>query len=463
MPLLRAATRLFAGDGLAAGRFVNAMLGGTGVVLMYGIVRRALSALPLGRPFSAEDIGWASTVAAAGLALSYGYWVQGSDVEAYAAAIVALLSTVRLLLAYRARPNLERALAVGVLLGLSVLSHLTHILLTPFVAMWLWTHAPSPRAKLGHTALALVTGGLLTLGLYAWAAFGVRHYHDLPSALAWVMTAQHGFFYGGGAYRVADAVYGLAKTMVWSPYLYEADAQKLIGQLLLGLLPLSALAVLVGLRGRAIPDLEWRLLAVWVVPYALLGLLFFGSDTERWVFILPALWLLAAVALALSPSRTWRASLLLAYLGATNLYTGLLPAHRDAGGVRARAETVAEMLREGDLVIFPGHSWDEYVSFYAPSKVEPFPVSYYAARDGLDACWRRLDKELSEARARSGRVFALRLFDDDDADPRGFDELTQLGLGKTALRDEVRARSSPVTLDARDGLQVVRLDPRPSP
>src|SRR4051794_31921880 len=124
LPLLRAATRLLGGDGLSAGRIVNAMLGGSGVVLMYGITRRALSQLPLGRPFSAADIRFASTFAAAGLAVSYGYWIQGADVEAYAAAMVAMLSTVRLCVAYRARPTISRAIGIGVLLGVSVLCHL---------------------------------------------------------------------------------------------------------------------------------------------------------------------------------------------------------------------------------------------------------------------------------------------------------------------------------------------------
>src|SRR5581483_3808205 len=164
MPILRTATRLTADDGLRAGRLLDALLGGSGVVLMYGIARRALSFLPLGRPFSTDDLRFVATAAAAGLAVSYGYWIQGADVEAYALALVALLSTVRLALAYRARPTAFRALATGALLGVAVLCHLSHVLLTPFVAAYLWWNAPTPAARRWHPAAALLTGGALALG-----------------------------------------------------------------------------------------------------------------------------------------------------------------------------------------------------------------------------------------------------------------------------------------------------------
>jgi hypothetical protein len=129
MPLLRLATRLLGGDGLEAGRMCNALLGASGVVLFFGIVRRVTGDAGL----LAADARFAATVAAAGLALSYGYWVQASDVEAYAAAMVALLTTVRFALAYQRRPSLPRAIFVGIALGVAVLFHLTHVCLSLFV------------------------------------------------------------------------------------------------------------------------------------------------------------------------------------------------------------------------------------------------------------------------------------------------------------------------------------------
>jgi hypothetical protein len=440
MPLLRAAARL-SSDPLRAGRLVDALLGGTGVVLAYGVARRVLR--DAGR--SLADARFAATFAAAGLALSYGYWSEAADVEAYAAATVALLATVRLLLAYRAQPSFLRALAAGALLGAAVLAHLTHVLLAPLVAAYLWSHAPRGRARWLHPAAALALGGAIALDAYAYAAFAVRG-HDLGGAIAWVRTAAHGFRYQGGAYRVADAIYGLAKAVVYSPYLFESDAPKMIGQFLLGFAFLIALGAVVISRRRELPALEWRMGAFWITPYLIMALMFFGSDSERFLFVLPALWIVAGACLVGAARRAQLAGAVLALLFAINLWTGVLPAHRDADGTRYRAETSARALGRGDLVVFPGHSWDEYVSWYAGAQVEPFPVAYYAARDGVDACFARLGREIDAARARGGRVYAARLFDELDDDRRGWDELTALGLPRAAVRGRV--------LEARAGAKV---------
>jgi hypothetical protein len=352
---------------------------------------------------------------------------------------VALLSTVRLCLAYRARPTAFRALATGALLGVAVLCHLSHVLLSPFVAAMLHAHAPSRRARVAHPALALAVGGALSAGAYAYAALIVRR-HDLPQALHWIGSAAHGFRQPGALYRVTDAIYGLAKSLVWSPYLYESDAQRLVGQFVLGLVPLTAAIALLIAKRRALPA-EWRLGAWWLAPYALMGVAFFGGDTERWIFLLPALWLAAATALALEPRRVRLAAAALVYLAAINFSTAIWPAHRDAGGVRAHAVEAADKLADGDLLIFPGHHWDEYVTFYARAKAEPFPLAYYAARDGVAAAWARLDRDLERTRAAGGRAVSLRFFDAHDEDSRGFAELFALGLDRATLRDELRKRS----------------------
>ena len=452
MPALRALTHLV-GDGLRAGRLYDAILGGTGVVVTYSIARRMLAA------WSDEEARLGAAFAAGGLALSYGYWSEANDVEAYAAAMVALLLTVRMAQSYAAQPSLARAAATGALLGVAVLSHLSHVLLAVYVAYDLHRHARTRRWL--PPALALAVGGALSIALYAWAALVVRG-HDLHGALKWIATAQHGFVTTGGAYRLADAVYGLCKAIVWSPYLYEADAQKLVGQLLLGLIPLAALFV-GALQSRRAPNtkigrVDVAGLAVWCAPYALLGVVFFGADPERWIFILPAGWILAA-ALVLQLPRPSRAIVaVLLWIGAFNLGTAVWPAHRDQWP-RQKAELTAALLHDGDLLIFPGHSWDEYVVYYGSAKVEPFPLSYYAARDGADAAWARLDKEIGETRAHGGRVFCVRIFNDADEDPRGFWELGTVGISRTQLKDAIARRGRPVTIVPTEGLTVTRLEP----
>jgi len=450
MPALRALTRLV-GDGLHAGRLYDALLGGTGVVLTYSIARRMLSA------WSEEEARLGAAFAACGLALSYGYWSEANDVEAYAAATVALLATVRMALSFAPHPSLGRAAATGALLGVAVLSHLSHVLLAVFVARHLYCHARGRRWI--APALALAIGGALSIALYAYAALVVRG-HDLHGALKWIGTAQHGFVTTGGAYRLADAVYGACKAIVWSPYLYESDAQKLVGQFLLGLVPLAALFVgaVSAWGARARTRLDLAALGWWTAPYALLGVAFFGADPERWIFILPAGWILAA-ALVLERPRPARAvAAVLLWVGAFNLATAIWPAHHDQWP-KQKAELTAAQLRDGDLLIFSGHSWDEYVSFYGSAHIEPFPVSYYAARDGVAAAWTRLDKEIAEARARGGRVFCVRVFNDADEDPRGFWELGTVGLSRADLREGLAKRGRPVTIVPTEGLTVTRLEP----
>jgi hypothetical protein len=457
MPLLRQTTRLVGGDGLRAGRLMNALLGGAGLLIFYGIVRRG---------GAAEKSRFAALVATAGLGLSYGYWVQGADLETYAAAAVAVLATVRLALAYEVRASLGRALAVGAFLGISVLCHLSNVVLSPFVA-WHLCRRERRQSKSGllHAGVALLFGGLLALGSYAYAALIVRQ-HDLRGALRWVLSASHGFRQHAGIYRLADALYGLSKAIIVSPYLYEADAPKLLGQFTLGLLPLFALGALLIARRKKLPSLPWKSLLVWIAPYALLAIFFFGSDSERWIFVLPALWWIASALLAELPGRVI-AIALLGYLSIFNLILGVGPAHRDTW-TRHRAEMVGALVRDHDLLVFPGHSWDEYVSFFSHKDVEPFPFSYYAARDGLAACVRRLEKEVSTTRARGGRVLAIRLFDDHDEDPRGIDELKALDLDRTRLRALVIAASgipaeAVSQLAEVEGQRVVRLDPSSPP
>lgn len=447
MPALRALTRL-CGDGLRAGRLYDALLGGTGVVLCYGIARRLL------RAWTDDEIRLGATFAAAGLALSYGYWSEANDVEAYAAAMVALLLCVRMTLSFASQPTLPRALAVGALLGVAVLSHLAHVLLSVFVAFYLWRHARARRWL--YPTAALAVGGALSLAAYAYAALVVRG-HDLHAAVKWIATAQHGFHSAGGPYRLADAVYGLAKSIVFAPYLYEADAQKLIGQFLLGLVPLAAFVVAALHGRRTLAKLDGAALIAWTAPYALLGVAFFGADPERWIFVLPA-GFIAAAALILDRVRPARAAVaVVAWIGLFNLVTAVWPAHRDQWP-RQKAEATAALLRDGDLVVFPGHSWDEYIVFYGKARVEPFPISYYAARDGVDAGWARYDRELQAARARGGRVFVARVFDDGDEDPRGFWELGTVGLSRAALKARLAQSATLATLTPLQGFSVTRLD-----
>jgi hypothetical protein len=452
MPLLRGATRLLGGHGVRVGRLLDALAAGTGVLLTFSI---AWLIAPL-----RTDRRFVASVAAIGLALSYGYWIEACDVEAYALATTALLALVRVTLPYPSRPSFARALAMGACLGLAVLCHLSHVLMSGFVIYVCLDDPRGRKSGLVSAAIALVVGGLIALGAYCYAAFVVRG-HDLIAGLRWVLTAGHGFRESPGPYAPAEAIYGLARSLVWSPYLYEADAPRLIGQLLLGLVPLVGVTALALRHRHALRGIPLGAGAAWVAPYAALALVFFGADPERWIFVLPALWIIAAVLIDALQARRLVAVLLLASLGFVNFVTAIGPMHRD-DWPRHLAEVAAAPMADGDLAIFPGHAWDEYVAFYGHKTVEPFPVSYYAARDGIPQMWARLDREVAAAKARGGHVWALRFFDEAREvadDPAGYTELRTLGLSRAALRAALETRFEATPLPVKDGVSIVALHP----
>jgi hypothetical protein len=151
----------------------------------------------------------------------------------------------------------------------------------------------------------------------------------------------------------------------------------------------------------------------------------------------------------------WGAALV-AYLALTNAATAIGPARTEVWD-RTRADVATALMRDDDLVLFPGHSWDEYIGFYTGTRIIPFPLSYYAGRDGKDSMIARLDREVKKARARGAHVYAVRLYDDKD-DVRGFYELDTLGLPRPALL-ELLARFEAVPLATTEPkVTVWRLD-----
>jgi hypothetical protein len=452
MPLLRGAVQLLGGDPLRIGRLVNALLGGTGVLLTYDLARRVA-------PLRA-DRRFVAIVAAVGLMVSYGYWAQGNDVEVYALATVALLAVVRVGLPLRTRPSLGRTVALGVVTGLAVLCHLTHVLCIGFVVTVCLEDPRGRRHGITAAFVALSIAVAIALAAYAYAAMVVRGQH-LDGAIRWVLTAQHGFHEHPGAYAFAQATYGLARSLVWSPYLYEADAPRLLGQFLFGLAPILGLIVLARRHGRALSGLPLRAFVALGAPYAAFALVFFGADPERWIFILPLLWIVAAVLVDALGQRRLVAAVVVGSLLLLNLFTAIGP--QRTSWKRHLAEVAAAPLADGDLVVFPGHDWDEYISYYARAHVEPFPISYYAARDGVAAMWARFDKELAAMNARGGHLYVARVFDDarDVSDePAGYVELRGLGVSRAILRDTLGRRFIVEPLPTSDGVSVVRLTAR---
>jgi hypothetical protein len=340
----------------------------------------------------------ASLLAAAGLGVSFSYLVSASDVEVYAPATLALLGVLLL----------ERRAARAIAGGLAIALHLEHVLLLPF----LWA-----EAGLGACAAAAAMGA----AVYGVCAFGVLRL-TAPQALAWVLSSSHGFTEARWKAPFA-LVFGVARSLLAAPYPYEATWPRVIAQVAPGAALAGAL-VLAARRASAPPGLTWPRVWLIVGPYVGFGLLFFPSEAERWLFVLPLVWLSAAPRLLARP----RASAgVLAGVLAWNLALGVLP-QRDTAPLEQARRAHARLL-PGDLVVGPGHGWDELVDLEQPMPQgsELVLLAYYAGRSGGA-------RALASLRARAGarRVVLLR---QGDADPLGWKELAQLGV----TRDGVRA------------------------
>ncbi|MFO0985413.1 MAG: hypothetical protein U1E76_27390 [Planctomycetota bacterium] len=215
-------------------------------------------------------------------------------------------------------------------------------------------------------------------------------------------------------------LYEGGEALVHAPYPYEASWCAVLAPTLVGS-GVLACGIAIGRTER-----PRSLVLAWLVPYALIGLIYFPSEQERWLFVLPLFWLHAARA-----RRVAMLAALVAIVLAADV-CWLAPELRDSR-LRDQAVRASRALQPGDLVVGPGHGWDEYVGFFAGPEVEPFPLVHHAAAGGSRAALReRLDLAVRAARARGGRVLLARL--DDRADPRGWKELAAFDVTPENVR-----------------------------
>lgn len=336
---------------------------------------------------------WTATL---GFGASYAVVAAASDVESYALALVPITACLWAL-------DRRRPLVAAVAAALATLLHVGNVLFGLALVL-----APGTRRQ--RAAAVGIFGALIGAAYFV----AVQQY-----GLGWLREMHHGFAYPL-SWRTAPAtLHGLGKALIYAPYLYEASWLRVGLQTALGV---AVLLVLVS-RRPALDAVEGRWLLAWLVPFALLGVSYFPSDHERWVFVLPLLWYVVG--------RTPRSRDPLVVLTLVTANLALwVPVAKDRAPLD-RAAAVRPMLLPGDLVISPGHAWDELVGFESPVAapgIERLPLVYHA---GITPA---LPAFVAEARRRAARTIILRL-DGSDADPRGWKELAAFGI----TRDNVGA------------------------
>ena len=351
-------------------------------------------------------VAWrASAWAAAGLAASWCYLISGADIEVYAVATLLLIAVL----------VVKQRWLKAVLAGIAIWFHLEHVMVLPFILV---------ECGIAGAALTATLGA----SFYAVCAFGVMKLHGLREAMHWVFSSSHGF--RDPAWKApAAAIYGAARTVAYASYPYESPVGMVVMQALVG--GMAVAIVMFAARHEPAPlGLSRR--AVWalVIPYTIFGLMFFPSDPERWIFLLPLFWMWAAPALARARGLAVAG---LAILLVYNVSIGVRPLLDPTP--RLRVQEARKVIREGDLVIGPGHGWDEYLDLFEPmpKDAELFLVAYHAGKDGPDAAL----EHIRRAAPLAHRVVLVRFY--EDADPQGWKELNVLGVSAKRIKEAAGA------------------------
>jgi len=386
----------------------NQLAGGFAVYLLYRTADQ-LGVAPFGR-----------AVASAGLAISYGFWIQASDVETYALSVVFVVASMRRMTIYLARPHRRSAAGLGVLNGLATLLHLTNATLAASSVLLILGAAGRPAGGRVRAVLAYAAVLAAVVGVPYVAVGGlIEGVRDPSRFFGWISSAGHGYVVTLDALSVPRAVYGFARTFLFLEFFYGAPRWVIAfkGVFLLAIVLWLAWRVAV-IRGRA-PHAMPRFglaLAPFLLLQAAVGVRFFGSDTERWIFIAPAVWLALGAWVPAFPARS-RAGVvgLLVLLFSVNLVQGVWPLATDTQ-VQERVAALRAVLPEKSLVITPGQDWFDYYRYFTGRDTPSISLIDLALRHGRnpDAFWGHLRRSVEEARRAGTPVVLLRVLDGDE-------------------------------------------------
>jgi hypothetical protein len=396
-----------------------------------------------------------AALVALGFAVSAGTWLFSTEAELITVPLAANLAVLWALLASpperAARPL--QAIALGLGTGLATLTWLTGVFLVPVVLVGMALSpgdGPSPR-PLRQAVLFLAAAALVVLPAYLLMmvlAFGVRDWQGL---LAWRLY--------GGSSGTADLLYGqlglsslphgayaFLRTLAWYPdldvgasttyYLAHAGwSQRAAFAAFHGaVLVLAAAPLLVALVRRRLPADRRTLavLATWTALFAAFAIYWVPGDTQFWLPVLAAWWLLAGIALGarverresraerretrVGPYSTLHSRL--SALAAAAAVTALLVVNAFSLALpnraieRNRPYQIAMSVRErtgpDDLILTGGgEALFLYIPYFAQRRTVSLFHELLGARDKRDETLAALDREIAAVRGRGGRVFLV--------------------------------------------------------
>ena len=418
-----------------------------------------------------------SVLCALGVVASYGVLSRASTIEVYAPALFLDVA----LIAYCLRSPFTRdrdAVAASLLLVLAVGFHVTNLLMIPFVVALVIGRTSRERIVRtlvwGATTFVLAMTVIVSL---LWLGIGQAKW---PPDLALIFPrgeVQPPLGLGG---HLSRAAYGFARTVAFLPYIRELRTSLvvpylgLLGAVFLLYVHLARRGFLVHLREQG--KLLW-MLGLLAAPFALIGVYYYPSDPERWLFLMPALWLLIGLAWDQSrPAPAWRKIgwgnpiLLAAIVIGLGMYNAaaLIPdaiANRSLAGLRE----ISKLTTRDDLVISASGISGRINEFYVdhPVQAENLTVMALVKEHGadLDGMQADLAARIDRALERNRRVFVFDLIGEGHEKQKGYPwAFLEHDYGPNTFLDVLaKYGHDPVYPPNREHVGIIRLGPRVGP
>jgi hypothetical protein len=353
-------------------QFMNSVFGALGVAVMFLTAYRLNGGLNRG------------LLAAIGLGSSLGYWFWCTNATSYPGNIFFLIVTIYLLTRLTRTDNIRAYAAISVLIGLSHalagLFWLTALLLVPAVAFGVAVGGSGLTAR---TRIAAAVGYLFSLSVFlflplltsAFATGGISSVLDFPG---WLTAASYGIppelslinisrgiiGFSSSLFRLTD-MGPVVKQIIWgTPFVTESTIRIYLEIAMFAILWIFIAAVFVRfIRHRKYAlTADGRLLlilSVWALIPALFGLIWLGSDTERWLSLLPVFWLVVTQPVSGDTRRSGKNAfvwLFVVVMLIFNLVFFAIPDHNPKNNRYMESARALDMqMQPGDLVLLWGH------------------------------------------------------------------------------------------------------------
>jgi hypothetical protein len=372
-------------------------------------------------------------ICALGVVLSFGVMVSCATIETYALALTLDVA----LAAVCIRTGLETtgpAAAAAVLFVLAVGVHATNVLMLPFVLAILL----SSGRRHGWTAPGVFCG-IVLLGAVVLASALVLGVPTADGTPNWARLIPRGdphpsLSLGG---RLGRALYGFLRTFAWlMPF---KDLDRIFAIVYVAVFVLAALLIVfvaahgfLGNLGRY----RWAsfLILLIVVPFTLVGIYYYASDSERWLFLMPPVWLvLGAIWTDYRPApNSWLSPgalpgvllFLVLLMGSYNALYKLWPEARSSRELKGLVD-LQQRTGSGDLIVAasPLKGITEEFLLRQPLHGEVVALDHLMLdvhKTDVAGCENDMRERVQAALAQGRRVFVYGLLDEGQTEGRGY-------------------------------------------